>query len=124
MTKAAWRAAWSIWSRIESSVALATTVRVSGFPGRPAQRDTGLLGSASMIATVAPRPASSVARTTADVDFPAPPLGLAKTIVGMDGLPRVGLHHERRQLTNSARIDDRPMTDHKRHTVCNLITDC
>jgi hypothetical protein len=37
-----------------------------------------------MIATVAPRPASSVARTTADVDFPAPPFGLAKTIVGME----------------------------------------
>ena len=27
--------------------------------------------------------ASSVARMTAEVDFPAPPLGLAKTIVGM-----------------------------------------
>ena len=33
-------------------------------------------------------PASSVARTTAEVDFPAPPFGLAKTIVGMRGPAR------------------------------------
>jgi hypothetical protein len=63
-----------------SSVTSATRVRLAGFPGRFAQRETGLLGSASTIATVAPCPASSVARTTAEVDFPAPPLGLAKTL--------------------------------------------
>src|ERR1700722_7881047 len=39
--------------------------------------------SASMIVTLAPCPASLVVRTTAEVDFPAPPLGLAKTMVGM-----------------------------------------
>jgi hypothetical protein len=58
------------------------TARLAGMPGRLAQRDTGLLGSASMIVTLAPCAASSVARTTAEVDFPAPPLGLAKTMVG------------------------------------------
>src|ERR1700722_6163484 len=79
MTKAAWRDAWSIRTRIASSVTSATTVRLGGLPGRLAQRDTGRLGSASMTVTLAPCPASSVARTTAEVDFPAPPLGLAKT---------------------------------------------
>ena len=41
-----------------------------------------------MTVTLAPCPASLVARTMAAVDFPAPPLGLAKTMVGMaDRLP-------------------------------------
>src|SRR5271165_588316 len=84
-TKAALREAWSIWSRMASSVTSATTARLAGFPGRFAQRERGLLGSASMTATFAPCPASSVARMTAEVDFPAPPLGLAKTMVGMAG---------------------------------------
>src|SRR5689334_24928081 len=83
MTKALLVAASSIVSMIESSVTSAMTVIDSGFPGRFAQADTGLLGSASMIVTVAPRSASSVASSTAEVDFPAPPLGLAKMIVGM-----------------------------------------
>jgi hypothetical protein len=38
-----------------------------------------------MIVTDAPRLASSDARRTAEVDFPAPPLELAKDMVGMGG---------------------------------------
>ena len=56
MTKAVSRAAWSIWSRIASSVTSATTARLAGLPGRFAQRETGLLGSASMIVTARPLP--------------------------------------------------------------------
>ena len=59
------------------------TVRFSGRPGRFAHTETGLFGSASMMVTSTPLRASSVARMTAEVDFPAPPLGLAKTMVGM-----------------------------------------
>jgi hypothetical protein len=44
--------------------------------------DMGLLGSASRMVTPAPFSASSVANSNAAVDFPAPPLGLAKTMVG------------------------------------------
>src|SRR3954454_8491607 len=83
MTNALLVAASSMMSMIESSVTSTTTVRLSGSPGRFAHDDTGLFGSASMMVTVAPRSASSVASNTAEVDFPAPPLGLAKTIVGM-----------------------------------------
>jgi hypothetical protein len=36
-----------------------------------------------MTVTAAPLRASSVASRTAEVDFPAPPLGLAKTMVGI-----------------------------------------
>ena len=36
-----------------------------------------------MIVTVAPRSASSVPSSTAEVDLPAPPLELAKEMVGM-----------------------------------------
>src|SRR5271169_3432846 len=110
MTKATWRDAWSIRSRIASSVTSAMTVRLKGFPGRFAQRETGLLGSASMIVTLAPCPASSVARTTAEVDFPAPPLGLAKTMVGMADETADDL------LTNNKRADHRQTAD-------RLITD-
>ena len=56
-----------------------------------------------MIATVAPCPASSVARTTAEVDFPAPPLGLAKTIVGMTAALVTGFIIGGRLLMNSKR---------------------
>src|SRR5271157_363163 len=98
MTKADSRAACSIWSMIESSVTSAMTLKAAGLPGLFAQRDTGLLGSASMIVTPAPFPASSVARMTAEVDFPAPPFGLAKTMVGMmalfsEGVGRIAPHH-------------------------------
>jgi hypothetical protein len=51
---------------------------------RLAHFEIGRFGSASMMVTVALRLASSVASTTADVDLPAPPLGLAKTMVAMD----------------------------------------
>src|SRR5512132_1343092 len=60
-----------------------STVKVSGLPGCLAHFDRGRLGSASITVTVASRSASSVARSTADVDFPAPPFELAKTIVGI-----------------------------------------
>src|SRR3954452_19445473 len=81
--------AYLIWTVMVSSSTSAMTVSEAGFPGFFAQRETGLSGSASIKVTVAPLFASSVARSTADVDFPAPPLGLAKT---MDGIwePKVG----------------------------------
>jgi hypothetical protein len=44
------------------------------------------LGSQSSIVTGMPPRASSVPRSTAVVDFPAPPLGEATTIVGMSDL--------------------------------------
>src|SRR3954447_24136415 len=62
------------------------TVRLFGFPGRLPHLDTGLLGSASMIVTPAPLSASSEASNTALVDLPAPPLLLAKTMVGIGGI--------------------------------------
>ena len=83
MTKAALVAALSITSMIVSSFTSAMTSRLSGLPGRFAHFETGLLGSASIMVTRAPFPASSVASTTAEVDLPAPPLGLANTMVGM-----------------------------------------
>src|SRR5262249_12689771 len=86
-TKGVFRAALSISSMMVLSEISATTVRLSGHPALLAHCETGLLGSASMIVTPAPFRASSVARMTADVDFPAPPLGLAKTIVGMVAAP-------------------------------------
>src|SRR4051794_31150808 len=87
MTKVVLRAASSIASMMDSSVTSARTVSIGGFPGRLAQCETGRFGSASMIVTLAPFPLSSVASRTAEVDFPAPPLGLAKTIVGIGGPP-------------------------------------
>src|SRR3954470_6318800 len=86
MTKGVARAASSIRSMIVSSEMSETTVRFSGRPSRLAQWDSGRLGSASMTVTAAPFRASSEASRMAEVDFPAPPLGLAKTIVGMKGL--------------------------------------
>src|ERR1700722_9406029 len=68
---------------IELSDMSATTVRFSGHPALFAHWETGLFGSASRTVTPTPLRANSVARMTAEVDFPAPPLGLAKTIVGM-----------------------------------------
>ena len=61
----------------------ATTSSPSDRPRRRAQAETDRLGSASMMVTAAPRRASSQARMTAEVDLPAPPLGLAKTMVGI-----------------------------------------
>lgn len=43
----------------------------------------GRLGSASMTVTLAPALARVWARMSADVDLPAPPLGLANTITGI-----------------------------------------
>lgn len=54
-----------------------------------------------MIVTAAPLSASSVARMTADVDFPAPPLGLAKTIVGMCRTLRLMVDAERKVVQRS-----------------------
>ena len=72
------------WPRYgEAGGVSAGIATLSGSTDPLAQRDTGLLGSASMIVTLAPCPASLVARTTAEVDFPGPPLELAKTVVGM-----------------------------------------
>src|SRR3978361_599224 len=83
MTNALCVSAVSIVSIIESSVTSASTIREAGLPGRLAHCDTGLFGSASIMITVPPRSANMVARSTAEVDFPAPPLGLANTMVGM-----------------------------------------
>src|SRR3954447_5668073 len=80
-------AAVSMSSMMLSSVTLARTSRLSGLPDRFAQEETGRLGSASMIVTAAPFLASSDANTTADVNFPAPPFGEAKTMVGIRHLP-------------------------------------
>src|SRR3954453_22625727 len=70
-----------------SSVTSATTSKLDGLFGRLAHRDTGRLGSASMIVTTPPLAASSVPSRTAAVDLPAPPFGLAKTMVGISGFP-------------------------------------
>ena len=87
-TKGTRAAAPSIASITVSSEMSAMTSSASGRPGRRAQAETGRFGSASMMVTAAPRRASSPARMTAEVDLPAPPLGLAKTMVGMtDGSP-------------------------------------
>ena len=83
MTNVEVRAVWSIVRMIVCSVTLSSTVRVSGLFGRLAHRDTGRLGSASMMVTVAPFAASSEARRTAEVDLPAPPFGDANTMVGI-----------------------------------------
>ena len=55
----------------------------SGLPGRLAHWLSGRLGSASIIVTVPPWLASSVASKTAAVDLPTPPFGLANTMVGI-----------------------------------------
>src|ERR1700691_6298950 len=73
---------------IVASETSARTVMFLGRPGRCAHWDTGLFGSASIAVTVAPLRASSVASTTAEGDFPAPPFGLAKTMTGMRPPPR------------------------------------
>ena len=83
MTNVVLRAAASIASISVSSVTSLMTVSLSGRPGLRLQRLTGWLGSASMIVTDAPRLASSVASSTAEVDLPAPPLELAKAMVGI-----------------------------------------
>src|ERR1035437_6949666 len=88
ITKAVLAEASSIVSMIVVSETSPMTVKVSGQPGRRAHCDTGWFGSASITVTAAPRWASSVASTTAEVDFPAPPLGLANTIVGILEAPR------------------------------------
>ncbi len=83
MTKLDLRAASSMLVMIVSSVGSSITVSVSGFPGSLAQMDTGRFGSASMTVTLLPDSASSLASSTAEVDFPAPPLGDAKTMTEM-----------------------------------------
>jgi hypothetical protein len=83
MTNVASRSAASMASSRVSSVTSLITASLSGRPGFRLHLVTGWLGSASMIVTDAPRPASSVASSTAEVDFPAPPLELVKAIVGM-----------------------------------------
>jgi hypothetical protein len=84
ITNVVLRAAESMASRSVSSVTALMMVSLSGQPGFRLQRLTGWFGSASMIVTEAPRLASSVASSTAEVDLPAPPLELAKEMVGMD----------------------------------------
>ena len=44
-----------------------------------------------MMVTAPPRLASSDASTTAEVDFPAPPLGVRNTIVGMTDTTKFGM---------------------------------
>src|SRR5881227_2482641 len=68
---------------IVSSVTSSSTASWSGLPGRFAHRETGRFGSASMMTTFLPDSASCVASSTAEVDLPTPPLGLANTIVGI-----------------------------------------
>jgi len=87
MTNAVFRAASSMARMMVCSVTLSTKVSVFGLPGRLAQRDTGLFGSASMMVTEAPFSASCVARRTAAVDLPTPPLGEATEITGMVASP-------------------------------------
>src|SRR4051794_25913894 len=70
-----------------SSVTSAMTFKLDGLFGRLAHRDTGRLGSASTMVTPPPLAASSVPSRTAAVDLPAPPFGLAKTMVGISGSP-------------------------------------
>ena len=81
------RAALSIVPTMVSSVTSSITVSDSGRPGRWAHRDTGRFGSASMTVTLSPDPASSQASRTAEMDLPAPPLGLAKTHKGTGPSP-------------------------------------
>ena len=89
MTNAVLRAAASISSVSVYSVAPLMTMSFSGHPALRLQRVMGWLGSASMIVTEAPCPASSVASSKAEVDLPAPPLELAKEMVGI-GETRIG----------------------------------
>src|SRR5690349_18436382 len=103
MTKGTQVAAPSMASITVSSVTSAMTSSRSGRPGRLAQAETGRFGSASMMVTAAPLRASSQARTTAEVDLPAPPLGLAKTMVGIGIAPpaiEVGKLSEIYQICN------------------------
>src|ERR671918_1160889 len=89
ITNAVLSAAVSISSIMVCSDTSAIMVRVFGTAACLAHLETGLFGSASMMVTaVAPCAASSVARSTAEVDFPTPPFGLAKTIVGIIALAR------------------------------------
>src|SRR5580698_5273299 len=74
-----------------SSETSPTTEMRLGSSERLAQCDTGLLGSASMMVTAPPRLASSDASSTADVDLPAPPLGVRNTIVGMTDTTKFGM---------------------------------
>src|ERR1700730_2784279 len=99
ITNDVWRAAVSISSMIVFSEMSEMTARFSGRPSLAAHCETGLLGSASMTVTEAPLRASSVASRTAEVDFPAPPLGLAKTMVGMEKLLRSGVKLEDQEVT-------------------------
>src|SRR3954451_8395584 len=71
----------SIVRMIVSSVTSSSTASWSGLPGRFAHRETGRFGSASIMTTFFPDSASCVASSTAEVDLPAPPLGLANTMV-------------------------------------------
>src|SRR6202451_3623854 len=85
MTKGVFCDALSLSSMIVASPISAMTVMFSGRPALFAHWETGLFGSASMIVTCAPLSASSVARITADVDLPAPPLGLSANMFGLGG---------------------------------------
>jgi hypothetical protein len=51
-----------------------------------------MLSVPSVRITAPPRLASSDARSTADVDFPAPPLGVRNTIVGMTVTTKFGMN--------------------------------
>src|SRR5690349_20871794 len=92
------------------SETLEITVRFSGRPSLHAHRVMGLFGSASMMVTAAPFSASSVARMSADVDFPAPPLGVAKTIEGMSVFPvawvGIARRDERRRVISKLPVAD------------------
>src|SRR6516164_5239514 len=94
------RAASSIASISVSSVTPPMTVRFWGLPGFLLHRRTGWFGSASIMVTVVSCWARSVASSTADVDFPAPPLELAKEMVAMVFPLVSGMIAWRRQFVN------------------------
>jgi hypothetical protein len=76
-------------------------------------RETGWLGSASMMVTVVPRVASSVANRTAELDLPHPPLELANEMVGTLHFPVQDGHCRllRRQIVNCLPSDISRMAD-------------
>src|SRR3954452_7029799 len=124
ITNAALRAASSITSIRVSSVIPPITAKFSGFPGLRLQRSTGWFGSASMTMTDVPRCTSSVASSTADVDFPAPPLELANDMVGT-AFPRwlIPLGDDVGLLTNSQQLADRLLSIDSWPTTYQQLTD-
>jgi hypothetical protein len=71
--------------------------------------------------TVAPRTANSVASSTAEVDLPAPPLELAKAMVGMATLKLLTSADKVDQLINCQLSSNRHQVINSRPTVVFVV---